>query len=338
VSKEQLQKAVVISSEAMEPALDRLTQPCSRMAPIGVARGVARRDLGTSSMEPAGVPERRRPDAPRPGPPLSIFTLGGFDIYAGHEPLRFGRKVPRKPLDLLKALIAFGGLGVAKSHLIEALWPEADGDTATQAFKTTLHRLRHVVGVAVLAHYDGRVSLNPAHCRVDCWDFERLLHRVENHECTDAVTVAVKQAVRAYKGPFLHGVEEAWALGPRERLRSRFLRVLVNHARRLQDRGQCEQAIDLLRHALEVDDLSEEYYRRLMQCYAKLGRQAEAVTVYRRCREILGRVFGLKPGPEMETLYQRILDASSEVGPGGSPIGETADGNSQSWKRVLVCR
>ena len=100
MSKEQLQKAVVISSEAMEPALDRLTQPCSRMAPIGVAR----RDLGTSSMEPAGVPERRRPDAPRPGPPLSIFTLGGFDIYAGHEPLRFGRKVPRKPLDLLATL------------------------------------------------------------------------------------------------------------------------------------------------------------------------------------------------------------------------------------------
>lgn len=313
MSKEQLQKAVVISSETMESALDRLTQPCSRMAPIGVAR----RDLGTSSMEPAGVPERRRPDAPRPGPPLSIFTLGGFDIYAGHEPLRFGRKVPRKPLDLLKALIAFGGKGVAKSHLIEALWPEADGDAAMQAFKTTLHRLRRVVGAAALEHYDGRVSLNPAHCWVDCWDFERLLYQVENYPCSNAVTDTVKQAIHAYKGSFLHGVEEAWALGPRERLRGHFLRVLVGHSRRLQDREQCEQAIDLLRHALEVDDLSEEYYRRLMQCYAKLGRPAEAITVYRRCRDTLGRVLGLRPGAEMEALYQRMLNASSEAGPGG---------------------
>jgi two-component SAPR family response regulator len=265
--------------------------------------------------------DRRHLAGIHPGPRLLIFTLGGFGIYLGQEPLRFGRKVPRKPLDLLKALIAFGGLGVAKSHLIEALWPEADGDAAMQAFKTTLHRLRRVLGTVALEHYDGRVSLSPAHCWVDCWDFERLLHLIENHRSPDAVPRMVRQAICAYKGPFLHGVEEAWALGPRERLRGRFLRVLVNHARRLQERGHCEQAIDLLRHMIEVDDLSEEYYRRLMQCYASLGRPAEALTVYRRCRDTLGRVLGLGPGPEMERLYQRILGASSGPGEGAQSGG-----------------
>lgn len=206
---------------------------------------------------------------------------------------------------------------MAKPHLIEALWPEAEGDAGTQAFKTTLHRLRRVVGDAALAQYDGRVSLNAVHCWVDCWDFERLLHQVENHRSPNAITGMVKQVIRAYKGPFLHGVEEAWAHGPRERLRGRFLRVLTGHARRLQDHEQCEQAIDLLRHALEVDDLAEEYYRRLMQCYVKLGRQAEALTVYRRCRDTLGRVFGLRPGPEMDALYRRILGASPGPVSGG---------------------
>ena len=308
MAKEPLQRVAVSSSETMEPVLDRLMQPYSRMAPIGVAL----RDLRMNLMEVTGVPDRRHLKGLHPGPRLSICTLGGFEIYVGHEPLRFGRKVPRKPLDLLKALIAFGGLGVAKPHLIEALWPEAEGDAGMQAFKTTLHRLRRVVGAAALAQYDGRVSLNAAQCWVDCWDFERLLHQVENHRSPDAIADMVKQAIRAYKGPFLHGVEEAWALGPRERLRGRFLRVLVSHAGWLQDSEQCEQAIDLLRHALEVDDLSEEYYRRLMQCYAKLGRPAEALAVYRRCRDTLGRVLGLRPGPEMEALYQRILGASPE--------------------------
>ena len=312
MAKGQLQRAVVISSKAMEPAFDRLMQPYSRMAPIGVAL----RDRRMNLPEMSRSSDRRHQSGIHPGSPLSIFTLGGFGIYAGQVPLRFGRKVPRKPLDLLKALIAFGGQGVAKSHLIEVLWPEADGDAAMQAFKTTLHRLRRVVGAAALEHYDGRVSLNPVHCWIDCWDFERLLHRIDNSRNLDELTDEVKQAIRAYKGPFLHGVEEVWALGPRERLRGRFLRVLVGHARRLQDREQCDQAIDLLWHALEVDDLSEEYYRRLMQCYVKLGRQAEALAVYRRCRETLGRVFGLGPGPEMEALYQRIIGTSSVPGNG----------------------
>jgi hypothetical protein len=44
------------------------------------------------------------------------------------------RKTQRKPLELLKALIAFGGRAVLEEQLTEALWPEAKGHAAHQAF------------------------------------------------------------------------------------------------------------------------------------------------------------------------------------------------------------
>ena len=60
--------------------------------------------------------------------PIKIFTLGRFEVLRDGEPVRFARKVQRKPLALLKALIAFGGRTVREDLVMDALWPEAEGD------------------------------------------------------------------------------------------------------------------------------------------------------------------------------------------------------------------
>ncbi|MBP7392910.1 MAG: bacterial transcriptional activator domain-containing protein [Zoogloea sp.] len=39
--------------------------------------------------------------------------------------------------------------------------------------------------------------------------------------------------------------------------------------------------------AIEVEPVAESFYRRLMSCYAQLGRRAEALAVYQRCRQSL---------------------------------------------------
>ena len=46
--------------------------------------------------------------------------------------------------------------------------------------------------------------------------------------------------------------------------------------------------------------------RRLIRTLARRGEQAEAVDVYRRCREMLSIVLNVKPAPETERLYERI--------------------------------
>ena len=41
--------------------------------------------------------------------PVTIFTLGRFSLLINGEAADFGRKAPRRPLELLKAIIAQGG-------------------------------------------------------------------------------------------------------------------------------------------------------------------------------------------------------------------------------------
>jgi DNA-binding SARP family transcriptional activator len=54
--------------------------------------------------------------------------------------------------------------------------------------------------------------------------------------------------------------------------------------------------------------LAEELYRRLMRCHAALGRRAEALAVYERCRKMLATVLGIEPTPETEILHRALLD------------------------------
>lgn len=78
--------------------------------------------------------------------PFKIYTLGRFELLKDGKSIRFARKTQRRPLALLKALIAFGSKEVREDQTEDVLWPDADGDAAHRSFKTTLQRLRQLLG------------------------------------------------------------------------------------------------------------------------------------------------------------------------------------------------
>jgi DNA-binding SARP family transcriptional activator len=58
----------------------------------------------------------------------------------------------------------------------------------------------------------------------------------------------------------------------------------------IEEAGDASVAIDHYLRAIEIDPLSEVFYRRLMRVYAHLDRRAEALGVYQRCRQsLIGR-------------------------------------------------
>jgi DNA-binding SARP family transcriptional activator len=62
---------------------------------------------------------------------------------------------------------------------------------------------------------------------------------------------------------------------------------------------------------LSVDPLEEHFYQRLMACYYRQGRYAEAARVYGRCREVLKNHFDVPPAKATEDLYRRIRHADT---------------------------
>ena len=241
--------------------------------------------------------------------PLAIRTLGRFAIARDGAPLEVRGKAQKKPLELLKALIALGGEAVDASRLAAMLWPDADGDAAKKSFDTTLYRLRKLVGLdAALVLAEGKLSLDRQQCWLDVWAFERI---ARDADAPDADLVRLGRALLdAYPGHFLAADEDApWAIDLRDRLRSKLVRTVLGLGERLQAAGRWTEAVTLYERALELDNLAEGLYRDLMICHRELGQPAAALQAYRRCRELLSVVLGLAPSAETEAV-RRTLDAT----------------------------
>jgi DNA-binding SARP family transcriptional activator len=243
--------------------------------------------------------------------PLRIYTLGRFSILKDGHPVQFSRKVQQKPLSMLKTLIASGGKDVREDQIMDALWPEADGDMAHQSFSTNLHRLRQLLGYEkAIQRQEGRVTLDDRYCWVDAWAFNSILEQADAQwkkgRIDDAVRLTEK-AIEIYKGPFLaQEIEKAWKISLSELLRSKFLRSIDKLGQYWQKADQWEKALDCYLKGLEVDDLAEEFYQCLMNCYHHLGRIADALAVYRRYRKTFSTL-GLDPSAKIEAVYQKIF-------------------------------
>lgn len=258
---------------------------------------------------------------PMGAPRIRIHTLGRFAIEIDGWPLDFSGRLPRKPLDLLTAIVARGGRNVAASTLCADLWPDADGATAAQSFNVTLHRLRKVLGARdALCVHGGSVSLDPATFWVDALVFEQAIAQMDGHTEMqpgqyDGSVERFDAALDLYQGAFLPMQEAPWATLLRERLRSKFVRAVHAYAERCDRLGQHDLSIAVYRRAIEIDPLAEELYRRLMGVYDRLGLTADAVALYRRCRLILGRLLGVMPAIETREVYdaiQRKVQASTQ--------------------------
>jgi DNA-binding SARP family transcriptional activator len=240
--------------------------------------------------------------------PIRIHTLGRFELRLDGEPVPSTGKTKQRVLDLLKAIVAFGPHGAAMEALTAALWPDAEGDAARDALDVTLHRLRKLLGVErAIVVADGRVSLNSQCVWVDVGAFERAVEETEPGDNRDLSPEAIGRVLKLYGGHFLQGDgERHWLLTQRERLRSKFLRYVERCGDAWEGGRQIGSAIELYRRALELEPLAETLYHRLMLCYMRDGRNAEALEVCRRCRQMLSIVLGVRPSAETEALHAEL--------------------------------
>lgn len=92
----------------------------------------------------------------------------------------------------------------------------------------------------------------------------------------------------------------------REKLRSKWSRHLLVLGRHWEASGEWDKAAELYQRGLELDTLAEDLYRRLMTIYQRRGQYASALEVYRRCRQMLSVVLGVRPSAETEALCQSV--------------------------------
>jgi LuxR family transcriptional regulator, maltose regulon positive regulatory protein len=228
--------------------------------------------------------------------------LGRFELLCDDKPLRSAGKSQRKPLELLQCLCAFGGQAVHQDRLTDALWPDAEGDAAAQALRTTLHRLRKLLQHEKAVQFEDRqLSLDSGYIWVDCLAFERAVAQPDMADRS-----SLECAIKFYQGHFLQGETAPWAITFSERLRAHHMNLAERLGVSFEQDGNFSGAADCYLRAFEVEPVAEVFCRRIMINYARLGRRTEAVAIYQRFGHSLRSRLGMNPTQETQALYQTL--------------------------------
>jgi len=257
------------------------------------------------------------PAAPEAWPwPLRIHALGQFRLQRDGVAFMDEGKGQRKPLELLRVLVAHGAMGAGRGlqtgELIDLLWPDLEADAPKASFDMTLMRLRKLLQVdGALRLTEGRLWLDASLVWCDVVAFERDCDTLVELLDGDGHEVALSAAARRLRRPlglklFGNAAVEPWSVLPRERLARKFTHAVTSYGQHLEAQGAWIAAIALYEQGVAEDACAEPYYRGLMRCHLALDQHAAALRSFQRCRDLLASVLRVRPSGDTLAMAAQI--------------------------------
>jgi DNA-binding SARP family transcriptional activator/Tfp pilus assembly protein PilF len=240
---------------------------------------------------------------------VEVHAFGPMEISHGGVGRRVSSRLQQVLLGLL--VVRRGGV-VSVSTLADALWPARPPATVGKSIQIHVHRLRRALADAgALQHRPpGYALAMPSGC-VDIYRFEDLAQRgraalVSGDERTAADLF--REAVTLHRGPAFQGLDEVDELAI-ESQRLDELRLAA-----LEDRFAAELALNgppelvaELEALVAEHPLRERFRAQLMTALYRAGRKADALTAYRRGRQLLVDELGVEPSEECQALERAVL-------------------------------
>jgi DNA-binding SARP family transcriptional activator len=241
---------------------------------------------------------------------LSVSLLGGYELRRGGDVVE---TPPGRPTRAVQAVAAAGGQLHAE-ELIEALWPETRPDVGRNRLKNLLSRLRSSAG-DVLVRDGDIVALAPG-AELDTALFEaearEALAADARGDAHRAASLGLAALAR-YHGDLLPASPyETWADEPREHLRLRHLDLLDLLVKHAQAAGEVDDAIRMIRRAIQSEPYDEHRYLRLAGLLAAQGSMGSARSVVRQARTALGEL-GIPLSAELAALERSLAARAPAV-------------------------
>ncbi len=280
----------------------------------GEAAGAARAEEAERRLRAAGAHGYRMflasvlpSAAPSARPPLTVSTLGRFEVTRDGRPVEQREWQSKKARTLLKILVARRGRPTTRDTLMESLWPEQDPRRLSSRLSVALSTVRSVLDPQrryapdhFLVTTGDAIGLQLANMAVDVESFiaqgERALEVWRGGSLEQAHPL-LEAAEAAYLGDFLEeDLYEDWAVPLREEARALYLAVVVALAELADVSGRHDATIRYRLRALERDRHDEGSHLGLVSALLAAGHHGEARRAYRdyvaRMEEI-----GVEPAP-----------------------------------------
>lgn len=246
-------------------------------------------------------------------PPLTVQTLGRFEVIRGGRTLSAGDWGREKASQLFQYFVTHQGTLIHKTRMFEDLWPELSEDKAERDFKVAFNALNDALeperASRTTAVYLERQGLSyglnihaPIH--IDFVAFETVLR-----ERQDTVRLTkLQNALEHYQGDYLpEQLFADWTAATREHLSSLFLFGATELAQLLLKAGEHNACAYWCERIIAQDNYWEEAYRLLMQVHQQLGNRPKVKELYLKLQETLQNGLSLSPMPATTALYQSAL-------------------------------
>ena len=221
-----------------------------------------------------------------------LATLGVCALRVGEKHVE--SPATQKARAILAYLAMHRGVDVSRERLLELFWPDTDPERGRDNLRTALWSIRRCLrGAGVDA--DEFLTANKSVVRwsaetvVDAQDFERLVRGSE---------ADLTAALALYKGDFLEGDYDDWAVAERERLASIF-EAALGRSLRLSPDAQTAQLL------LSRNPYDEDAYATLIDAELAAGRRMAALAYVDRCRTAM-REIGAAPSDSFERRFAAL--------------------------------
>ncbi len=224
---------------------------------------------------------------------------------------------------LLACLLSSPGRRMGREQIMDALWPEADMETASSRLDRGVYSLRQILEPALsrpaLSHMlrierEGLLLADQTQIWVDADAFEQLLILAHTTEDTDKAEKLLEEAATLYGGDFLPEERfSEWAVPRREALQRSWLGLLLELADLRIAHTAYAHAIEPLDRLLASDPTNEAATQRLIISLAQLDRRGEALRAYHRFATALKRDYKVAPLSETRTLYEAVQHGETSI-------------------------
>ncbi|MFJ6675795.1 BTAD domain-containing putative transcriptional regulator [Actinosynnema sp. NPDC091369] len=211
---------------------------------------------------------------------------------------------------------------VAAERLIGELWVRPPRSARAQ-LHNLVSRLRGRLGEGVIVTRPTGYQLSTRDVEVDLVEFRALAEQGRRAAAGGehgAAEVAFDAALGLWRGPALADVEDEWAGS---------VRAVLHEERLAAQEGRLAARLALERYdevLVDVAPLIEEHpyrerlYEARMVALVGVGRQAEALEVYRQAYRRLDEDLGVAPGVALRELEQRVLRGEVRAGRRSVPM------------------
>ena len=259
--------------------------------------------------------KRKGTAAPARKTEATVKCFGQFSVIgSGGERISWRTA---KAEELMAYLLLKSGQPISKWELIANVWPEHTMDDRAHCnLHTTLYKVRkslRAAGVVLPITFSmNKYTVDVGSLQCELIEFEQFA--LQEKRVTPDNEQRYRQMLAMYTGPLFGDMDYAWSYADKERFLRYFSGMAHRYSRYLFERGQVDEATELIQSLLALSPFDEEAHEWMLRMYDERQDRVAFIRHFHHMRDMLRNELGLQPKPMLQQAYMSMLRSANGQG------------------------